>query len=75
MLRLVDRKQTNLAVAADVPTTDALLALAAAVGPHVCVFKTHVDALDRWTEEDAAALAALAGRLESAAGSAARTPQ
>ena len=62
LLRLVDRKQTNLAVAADVPTTDALLALAAAVGPHVCVFKTHVDALDRWTEEDAAALAALAAK-------------
>lgn len=60
LFRLIDRKRTNLAVAADVPSTDALLALADAVGPHVCVFKTHVDALDRWTEKDAETLAALA---------------
>lgn len=60
LFRLIDRKQSNLAVAADVPSTDTLLALADAVGPSICVFKTHVDALDRWTEADAAALADLA---------------
>ena len=60
LFELMERKRTNLAVAADVPTTDAVLALAASTGPHIAVFKTHVDALDRWTPEDAAALAALA---------------
>lgn len=60
LFRVIDRKRSNLAVAADVPSTDALLALAAAVGPSICVLKTHVDALDRWTPADAAALTALA---------------
>ena len=60
LLDLMARKKTNLAVAADVPSTDAVLALADAAGPHIAVFKTHVDAQDRWTPEDAAQLAALA---------------
>jgi len=60
LFELCERKRSNLAIAADVPTTDALLALADATGPHIAVFKTHVDALDRWTDADAAALTALA---------------
>ena len=56
----MSRKKTNLAVAADVPSTDAVLALADAAGPHIAVFKTHVDAQDRWTAEDASKLSALA---------------
>ena len=56
----MSRKRTNLAVAADVPSTDAVLALADAAGPHIAVFKTHVDAQDRWSAEDAAKLTALA---------------
>ena len=60
LFELMARKRTNLAVAADVPSTDAVLALADAAGPHIAVFKTHVDAQDRWTEEDAAKLTALA---------------
>jgi hypothetical protein len=60
LLELMARKQTNLSVAADVPTADAMLALADAVGPHVCVLKTHVDVFDAWTPEHAARLQALA---------------
>jgi orotidine-5'-phosphate decarboxylase len=45
---VMERKQTNLAVAADVATAEAMLALAEQVGPHICVFKTHVDIFDRW---------------------------
>jgi uridine monophosphate synthetase len=62
LLSLIARKRSNLAVAADLPSTDAVLALADAVGPSICVFKTHVDALDRWTAADAAALQALADK-------------
>ena len=62
LFRLIDRKRSNLAVAADVPSTDTLLSLADAVGPSICVFKTHVDALDRWTQADADALTALAAK-------------
>lgn len=47
-LELMARKKTNLAVAADVSTADEMLRLAEATGPHICVFKTHVDIFDRW---------------------------
>lgn len=56
------RKQTNLSVAADVETADAMLALADAVGPHVAVLKTHVDVFSTWTEEHAAKLRELADK-------------
>lgn len=46
-LELMARKKTNLAVAADVSTADEMLQLAEATGPHICVFKTHVDIFDR----------------------------
>ena len=46
-LELMARKKTNLAVAADVATAGEMLQLAEATGPHICVFKTHVDIFDR----------------------------
>lgn len=60
LLRLMARKRTNLSVAADVESADAMLALADKVGPHICVLKTHVDVFDTWTPEHAAQLQALA---------------
>jgi uridine monophosphate synthetase len=37
------RKGTNLCIAADVLNAEQLLHLAEVVGPHICVFKTHID--------------------------------
>ncbi|MEW5316656.1 MAG: hypothetical protein WDW38_008013 [Sanguina aurantia] len=47
-LQIMARKQTNLSVAADVDTAEEMLALADQVGPHIVVFKTHVDIFDKW---------------------------
>lgn len=62
LLELMARKRTNLSVAADVATADEMLRLADAVGPHVCVFKTHVDIFDKWDKSVADALVALADK-------------
>lgn len=40
---LMDSKKTNLCVAADVTTKKELLALAQAIGPSICILKTHID--------------------------------
>ncbi|KAF8072795.1 PYR5-6 [Scenedesmus sp. PABB004] len=57
---IMARKRTNLAIAADVDTADEMLRLADLTGPHICVFKTHVDIFDRWDDGIAASLQALA---------------
>lgn len=48
ILETMDRKQSNLSVAVDVATPEEMLRIADAVGPHVCVLKTHVDVFDSW---------------------------
>jgi len=60
LFELMARKQTNLSVAADVETADAMLDLADKIGPHICVFKTHVDVFDTWTDDHATRLKQLA---------------
>ncbi|MBS0605449.1 MAG: orotidine-5'-phosphate decarboxylase [Parachlamydiales bacterium] len=51
LFRLMADKKTNLSIAADVTSSKKLLALAEQVGPHICVFKTHIDILDDFSPE------------------------
>lgn len=44
-------KQTNLSVAADLNVAQEILDLAEKIGPHICVFKTHVDIIADFSEE------------------------
>ena len=46
LLKLIEKKRTNLAIAADVANKAELLHLAKTVGPYICVFKTHIDIID-----------------------------
>jgi uridine monophosphate synthetase len=51
LFTLMENKQTNLAVAADLTSSRALLELTEAIGPEICVLKTHVDILDDFTPQ------------------------
>lgn len=46
LLKLMDDKQTNLSVAADVTKKDELIDLADKLGPEICVLKTHIDIVE-----------------------------
>eukprot|EP00200_Dunaliella_tertiolecta_P001565 CAMPEP_0202351108 /NCGR_PEP_ID=MMETSP1126-20121109/7900_1 /ASSEMBLY_ACC=CAM_ASM_000457 /TAXON_ID=3047 /ORGANISM="Dunaliella tertiolecta, Strain CCMP1320" /LENGTH=513 /DNA_ID=CAMNT_0048943189 /DNA_START=130 /DNA_END=1671 /DNA_ORIENTATION=- len=59
-LELMARKQSNLSVAADVDTVEEMLDLAEKVGPHIVVFKTHVDIFDKWDDSIVARLQEIA---------------
>lgn len=43
LFTIMEEKQTNLAVAADLTTKKELLELADKIGQHICIFKTHID--------------------------------
>lgn len=51
LLSLMDEKQTNLCVAADVITKKELLHLADLLGPEICVFKTHIDIVEDFDQD------------------------
>lgn len=43
-------KKSNLCVAVDVDTADKLLDIAGKVAPHICILKTHIDAISGVTD-------------------------
>lgn len=52
LLSIIAEKKTNLCVAADVTEINTLLKLADDVGPHICIFKVHIDIVDSFSEKD-----------------------
>lgn len=47
----MEQKQTNLCVAADFIHAKKILELAKATGPHICIFKTHIDIVEDFSPE------------------------
>ncbi|KAG5852448.1 uridine 5'-monophosphate synthase [Anguilla anguilla] len=62
LLRMMEEKNSNLCVSADVTESAELLRLAEELGPLICVLKTHVDILQDFTQDVADALGQLAHR-------------
>uniref|UniRef100_A0A147BEH8 Uridine 5'-monophosphate synthase n=1 Tax=Ixodes ricinus TaxID=34613 RepID=A0A147BEH8_IXORI len=57
---IMEKKRTNLCVAADLTRSSEVLQLADILGPHICIFKTHVDILEDFSPEFPARLKDLA---------------
>lgn len=62
LLSLISIKQSNLCVSADVHFTSALLRLAEEVGDSICVFKTHADMIDDFSDRTIKGLQEIAKR-------------
>ncbi|TRM67701.1 Orotidine 5'-phosphate decarboxylase [Schizophyllum amplum] len=60
LLETMERKKSNLCVSVDVVKSADLLAVVDAVGPHICLIKTHVDIIEDFGHELVAQLQALA---------------
>ncbi|XP_035995467.1 uridine 5'-monophosphate synthase-like [Fundulus heteroclitus] len=51
LLRIMEKKETNLCFSADVRKSKELLRLAELLGPKICILKTHCEILEDFTEE------------------------
>ncbi|CAN8010023.1 unnamed protein product [Ixodes pacificus] len=60
LFNIMEKKRTNLCVAADLTRSSEVLQLANILGPHICIFKTHVDILEDFSPEFPARLKDLA---------------
>ncbi len=60
LLLLMQEKQTNLALSADLTRAEDILQLAESVGPNICVLKTHVDIIEDFSLQFIQQLTALA---------------
>ena len=60
LLEIMATKKTNLCVSADFTSKKKVLALADAVGPYICLLKTHVDIIADYDSDTAAQLQRLA---------------
>lgn len=53
LFEIMERKKSNLCLAADVTSAESLLKLAKLIGPNIVIFKTHIDIVEDFTKETA----------------------